>query len=108
MNSSWIGYVLHRICFLELIIEGQREGRIEVTGIRERRRKQLLNNIKEMNVYSKLKEKALDCTEWRTRSECRAKIFFPSLLAPNCPWGPQTPFCSKDTRCHFSNAKAAG
>jgi chromosome segregation and condensation protein ScpB len=37
-------------------------GRIEVTGIRGKRRKQLLDDLKEKRVYCKLKEEALDGT----------------------------------------------
>ena len=42
------------------------EGRIEVTERRGRRRKQILYDLKEKRVYSKLKEEALDRTVWRT------------------------------------------
>jgi hypothetical protein len=38
-----------------------------MTGRRGRRRKQLLDNLKEKKIYWKLKEEALDCTLWRTR-----------------------------------------
>ena len=40
------------------------EGRIEVTGRRGRRRKRLLDDLKETRGYSKLKEEALDGTLW--------------------------------------------
>jgi len=43
MNVNWIGHILHRICLLTLIIEGKIEG----TGRRGRRRKQLLDELKE-------------------------------------------------------------
>jgi hypothetical protein len=43
------------------------EGRTEMTGRRGRRRKQLLDNLKEKIRYWKLKEKVLDRTLWRTR-----------------------------------------
>jgi hypothetical protein len=48
------------------MIEGELEGRIEVTGRRGRRLK-LLNDLKEIRRYWKLKEEALDRTLWRTR-----------------------------------------
>jgi hypothetical protein len=38
-----------------------------MTGKRGRRRKQLLNDLKEKRGYWKLKEEALDRTLWRTR-----------------------------------------
>jgi hypothetical protein len=40
-------------------------GEIEVTGRRGRRRKKLLDDLKERREYSRLKEKALDRTIWR-------------------------------------------
>jgi hypothetical protein len=43
------------------------EGRIEMTGRRGRRRKQLLDDLKEKKRYWKLREEALDRTLWRTR-----------------------------------------
>jgi hypothetical protein len=49
------------------VIEGKLEGRIEMTGKRGRRRKQLQNDLKEKKRYWKLKEEALDRTLWRTR-----------------------------------------
>jgi hypothetical protein len=49
------------------VIEEKIEGRIEVTGRRGRRRKQLLDDLKEKRGYHKLKEEALDRTLWRTR-----------------------------------------
>jgi hypothetical protein len=52
---------------LKHIIEGKIEGRIEVTGRGERRRKQLLDDLKENRGCCKLKEEALDHTLWRTR-----------------------------------------
>jgi hypothetical protein len=48
------------------VIEGKLEGRIEMTGRRGRRRKQLLDDLKEKRRYWKLKEEALDRTLWRT------------------------------------------
>jgi hypothetical protein len=38
-----------------------------MTGRRGRRRKQLLDDLKEKRRYWKLKEEALDRTQWRTR-----------------------------------------
>jgi hypothetical protein len=43
------------------------EGKIEGMGRRRRRRKQLLNDLKETRRYWKSKEEALDRTLWRTR-----------------------------------------
>jgi hypothetical protein len=66
-KANWIGYILHRNCLLKHAIEGKVEGRIEMTGRRGRRRKQLLDDLKEKRGYWKLKEEALDRTLWRTR-----------------------------------------
>jgi hypothetical protein len=52
---------------LQLVIEGKIEGKIEVTGRRERRRRKLLDDLKEMRGYSHLKEEGLDRTMWRAR-----------------------------------------
>jgi hypothetical protein len=41
-KSNWIGHSLRRNCLLKHVVEGKTEGRIEVTGRRGRRRKQLL------------------------------------------------------------------
>jgi hypothetical protein len=45
----------------------QKEGRREMTERRGRRRKQLLDDLKEKRRYWKLKEEALDRHQWRTR-----------------------------------------
>jgi hypothetical protein len=49
------------------VIEGKLQGRIEMTGRQGRRRKQLLDDVKEKRRYWILKEEALDRTLWRTR-----------------------------------------
>jgi hypothetical protein len=49
------------------VIEGKLEGRIEMMGRRGRRRKQLLDGLKEKRRYWKFKEEVLDHTLWRTR-----------------------------------------
>jgi hypothetical protein len=54
-------------CLLKHVIEGKLEGRIDMTGRRGRRRKQLLDDLKEKRIYGKLKEEALDRTLLRTR-----------------------------------------
>ena len=49
------------------MIEGKIEEGIELTERQGRRRKQLLDNIKETRGCRKLKEEALDRTVWRPR-----------------------------------------
>jgi hypothetical protein len=52
-------------CLLQQVIEGKIKGEIEVTGRRGRRRRKLLDDLKERGGYSHLKEEALDRTIWR-------------------------------------------
>jgi len=56
---------LHRNCRLQRVIEGKIKGRIKVTGRRGRKRRKLLDKLKERRGYSHLKEEALDRTMWR-------------------------------------------
>jgi hypothetical protein len=66
-KANWIGHILRRNCLLKQVIEGKLEGRIEMTGRRGRRRKQLLDDLKEKRGYCKFQEEALDRTVYRTR-----------------------------------------
>jgi hypothetical protein len=66
-KADWVGHIFGRNCLLKHVIEGKLEERIEMTGRRGRRRKQLLDDFKEKRGYWKLKEEALDRTMWRTR-----------------------------------------
>ena len=43
-NANWIGHILRRNCVLKHVIEGNVEGRIEVTGRRGRGSNQVLGN----------------------------------------------------------------
>ena len=54
-ESNGIGYIWRRNCLLKHIIEGKIAERVEVTVRRGRRRKQLLDDIKETGGYWKLK-----------------------------------------------------
>jgi hypothetical protein len=58
---------LRRNCLLKRVIEGKIKGEIEVTGRQGRRRRELLDDLKERKGYSHLKEEALDRTIWRAR-----------------------------------------
>jgi len=57
---------MRRNCHVTQVIEGKIEGRIAVTERRVRRRKQLLDDLKEKKGYWKLQEESLDRTVWRT------------------------------------------
>ena len=64
-KANRIGHILRRNCLQQWVIEGKIKGGIEVTGRRERRRRKILDDLKERRGYSHLKEEALDCTVWR-------------------------------------------
>jgi hypothetical protein len=66
MNNDWIGYILHRNCLLKQVIDGKIDRKIEVTGRRGRRHKQLLYSPNENRGYCKLKAEALNGTVRRT------------------------------------------
>jgi hypothetical protein len=66
-KANWIGHILRRNCHLRRVVEGKIKGEIEVTGRRGRRRRKLLDDLKERRGYSHLKEEALDRTTWRAR-----------------------------------------
>ena len=66
-KTNWIGHILHKNCLLKQVIEGNIQGEMEVTGRRGRRRKKLLEDLKDRRGYSHLKEEALDRTMWRNR-----------------------------------------
>ena len=66
-KANWIGHILRRNCLLQRIIEGKIQEGIEVTGRQGRRRRKLLDDLKERRGYSHLKEEALDRIMWRAR-----------------------------------------
>jgi len=66
-KANWIGHVMRRNCLLQRVIEGKIKEGIEVTERPGRRRRKLLDDLKERRGYSHLKEEALDRTMWRAR-----------------------------------------
>ena len=66
-KTNWIGHILRRNCLLQRLSEGKIQGRIEVTGRQGRRRRKLLDDLKERSGYYHLNEEALDRTMWRAR-----------------------------------------
>jgi hypothetical protein len=56
-KADSIGHILCRDCLLKHVIGGKIEGRIGVTGRRGRKRRQLLDDLKESRGYRKLEEK---------------------------------------------------
>jgi hypothetical protein len=70
-EANWIGHILRTNCLLKQVIEGKIKSGIEVIGRRGRRRRLLLDDLKERRGYSNLKEEALDRTMWRALWTCR-------------------------------------
>ena len=66
-KANWIGHILRRNCLLKQVIEGKIKGEIEVARRRGRRRKKLVDDLKDTRGYSYLKEESLDRTIWRNR-----------------------------------------
>jgi hypothetical protein len=65
LKSNWIGHILRRNCLLKQVIEGKIKGELEVKRRRGRRRRKLLDDLKDRRGYSHLKEEDLDRTMWR-------------------------------------------
>jgi len=59
---NWIGHMLRRKCLLKQGIEEKIKGKMEVARRRGRRRKNLLDDLKDRRGYSHLKEEVLDRT----------------------------------------------
>jgi hypothetical protein len=66
-KAKWIGHILRRNCLIRQVIEGKIKWGTEVTGRRGRRRRKLLDDLKERRGYSHLTEEALDRTMWTAR-----------------------------------------
>ena len=66
-KANWIGQFLRRNCLLKQVIEEKIKGEIKVTRRQGRRRKKLLDDLKDRRGYSHLKEEALDRNMWRER-----------------------------------------
>jgi hypothetical protein len=66
-KANWIGHILRRNCLPQWVTKGKVQGGIEVTGRQGRRRRTLLDDLKERREYSHLKEEDLDRTMWRAR-----------------------------------------
>jgi hypothetical protein len=65
-KANWVGHILRRNCLLKHIIVGK-TAEIEVMRKQGRRRKQLLDKLKETKGYWKLKDDAQYGTLWRIR-----------------------------------------
>ena len=60
-RANWIGHRMRRNCLLNTWLKEKIQRRIEVTKKWRRRRKQLLNDLKETKRFCKLAVEALDC-----------------------------------------------
>jgi hypothetical protein len=61
-KANWVGHILRRNCLLQWVTEAKINAGIEVTARRGRKRRKLLDDLKERRGYSHLKEEALDRT----------------------------------------------
>ena len=61
-HADCFSHILCRNCLLKQVIGGKIEGRIGVKVRRGKRSKQLVDDLKEMRGYWKLKEEAIDGT----------------------------------------------
>jgi len=68
-KANWVGHILRTNCVLNHVIDGKKQGRIEVTGRRGRRHKQLVDVLEERRGCRKLKKEALDLTIWELALE---------------------------------------
>ena len=66
-KANWIDHILRRNFLLKQVTEGKIKGEMEVIRRRGRRRKKLLDDLKDRRGYSHLKEEALARTLWRNR-----------------------------------------
>jgi hypothetical protein len=66
-KANWIGHILCRNCRLRQAIEGKIKRGDGNERKRGRRRRKLLDDLKEKREYSHLKEEALERTMWRAR-----------------------------------------
>jgi hypothetical protein len=66
-KSNWFGHILCRNWLLRQVIEGKKNWGTEVTGRRGRKRRRLLDDLKERRWYTRLKKESLDRTMWRAR-----------------------------------------
>jgi len=62
-----MAHILRKNYLLIHVAEGKIEVRVEMAGRQGKRRKQLLDYLRETRGYWNLKEEALDRTVWRTR-----------------------------------------
>jgi hypothetical protein len=92
-KANWIGHILSRNFLLQQDIGGKTKGRIEVTGRQGRRRRKLLDDLKERRGYLHLSEEALDRTVWRAGF---GRGFGP-VVRQTAKWMNEEKICSRGT-----------
>jgi hypothetical protein len=66
-KANCIGHIFRRNCLIKQVIQGKIKEEMEVKRRRGRRRKKLLDDLKNRSGYSHLKKEALYRTMWRNR-----------------------------------------
>jgi hypothetical protein len=74
-KANWIGHILRRNCLLQQVIEEKIKGGIDLTGRQGRRRRKLLDDLKERRGYSHVKEEALDRTMHYVESQLWKRLW---------------------------------
>jgi hypothetical protein len=74
-KTTWSDHIFRRDFLLKQVIEGKIKGRIGMTGIRGRRRKQLLGNFKEKRVLEiergSIRSQSMEKPLWKSLRTCR-------------------------------------
>ena len=72
-KANWIGHILRRSCILQRSIEGKIQGGIEVTGRQGRRRRKLLDDLKERRGFEGGSSGShyVDSSLWKRLWTCR-------------------------------------
>jgi hypothetical protein len=81
-KANWIGHILRRSSLIKHVIQGKIEGNAELTGRRGRRRKQLLDDLKEPKGFCRLKDEALseDTSLWTRIWTCRKTDYVMNMV----------------------------
>ena len=66
-KANWIGHIVRRNWLVKQVIKRKIKGQIEVTRRQGKRRKKLLDELKDRRGYCELREEAVDRTMWRNR-----------------------------------------
>ena len=98
-KANWIGHILCRNCLLKQVIEGEIKGEMEVTRRQGRRRKKLLDDLKDRGEYSHLKMEALDRNMRRDRF---GRGFEPAVRQTTGWWW----WCNSNIKHQFRDGKA--